>query len=100
MPLNPKTQIRPRLPPEPLRPPLKAHTHIPTDKTHTTDKPSYDIQSDASNKAQEDRKGSEGNSSATQESDQHNSNKRAEQETKAPKGTVIGMNDERGGKGL
>jgi hypothetical protein len=73
---------------------------LPTDKTHTTDKPKVDVQSTPSNQAMEGKKAESDNSGATQQSDTHNSNQRAANESKAPGNTVIGMNDERGGKGM
>jgi len=57
------------------------------------------VQSTPSNQARE-GKGKNDNSGAVEEKDPHNSNERAAKESKAPGGTVIGMNDERGGKGM
>lgn len=56
------------------------------------------MQSKASGQARREKAGGDSGSSAINESDETNSNARAKKDTKAP-GPVIGMNDERGGKG-
>ncbi|KAI9678008.1 MAG: hypothetical protein M1817_005952 [Caeruleum heppii] len=70
-------------------------------KDHTTNsKDELDVQSAASKAGKRDRaSGSEGGSQAATEADQGNNNARAKKDHPEAPDVVIGMNDERGGKG-
>lgn len=72
-----------------------------TDRTHVTDKThvAKDVQSDASRSGKQSRAEDSSQSQATSERDTGDHNKRAEQDNKEAPKPVIGMNDERGGKG-
>lgn len=68
---------------------------------HTTDKPALDVQAETSQQGREaHNSGKEESSSATSRKDQSNSNQRAKEDHPEAPGPVIGMNDERGGKGM
>lgn len=64
-----------------------------------TDKEPYDVQAEASHQAHSDKANGSTTSSAISETDKGESNKRAHEDHPAAPGPVIGMNDERGGKG-
>jgi len=72
------------------------------DKTHATDKKDQlDVQSKASGEARREKAASgDSPSQATSQSDHTNANKRAKEDHPEAPGPVIGMNDERGGKGF
>lgn len=76
------------------------HPSTTTDKEHTTNKPSHDVQAESSNKAQAAASDPNDTSSgATSGKDTNNSNKKAKEEfPEAP--DTIGMQDEKGGKGV
>lgn len=78
-----------------------ADVAAPKAKTHATDKKDQlDVQSKASGEARREKAaGGDTPSDATSESDQTNANKRAKEDHPEAPGPVIGMNDERGGKG-
>lgn len=74
-----------------------------TDKTHVLDKDGdkhKHVQSSASKAAHESRAKDSGDSNATSEKDQRKSNERAKKDAPEAPEPIIGMNDERGGKGF
>jgi len=74
------------------------HTGKDTDQHVTNSKDELDVHSAASRAGQRARQaGDPAHSSATSERDSGNNNRKAAEDSKAPQGTVIGMNDERGG---
>lgn len=89
---------------------VSCHSQLPSnatsadqdiDRKHLLDKEegSSNVQSDASDGAHKDRASGAGSSQATSEKDDQNHNKQAKKDHPEAPEPVIGMNDERGGKG-
>ncbi|KAK4993451.1 hypothetical protein LTR50_000381 [Elasticomyces elasticus] len=73
-------------------------TKMPDDKHTTNKKDTLDVQSDSSSKGMQ-AKSNQTGGSATSESDSQNSTAKAKKEHPEAPDVVIGMQDERGGKG-